>query len=194
MVCWSLILLLCLTGCVGRKEEVIEDTETTLYIQKDGTIESLIVEDFPEDIYSSEELSASIGEMVDFYNHEHESGAVRLVFCRVENGQAFVRLAYKSGQDYAQFNRTDFFYGTVSDALAQGYGKKATLKNAYGDNMVSGETIADLASYHMVVVNEQVQIRTYESILYYSANLEHIDDKTVHVNTEDGKDAIMILK
>ena len=60
--------------------------------------------------------------------------------------------------------------------------------------MVSGEAIADLANYHMVVVNEQVQIRTYESILYYSANLEHIDDKTVHVTSEDGKDAIMILK
>ena len=46
----------------------------------------------------------------------------------------------------------------------------------------------------MLVVSEPVQIRTYESILYISANLEPIDDRTAKVSSETGTNAILILK
>lgn len=192
IVLWSVMLLLCLCACA--KQETVTDTESTLYINQDGSIESLVVEEFPEEKYAAEELMPTVKEIVDVYNQDHTGGSVKLLSCEVVDGQAFVKLHYKTGADYAAFNRTEFFYGTVSDALAAGYGKKATLKNAYGSNTLSGDAIADLSSYRMVVVTEGVQIRTYESILYYSANLDLIDDKTSHVSTETGGEAILVIK
>ena len=192
IVLWSMLLLLCLCACT--KQETVQDTESTLYINQDGSIESLVVEDFPEEQYAAEELEPTLKEIVDVYNQDHTGGSVRLLSCEVQSGQAFVRLHYKTGTDYSVFNRTALFYGSVSDALSSGYGKKATLKNAYGSNTLSGDAIADLSSYRMLVVNEPIRIRTYSSILYYSANLELIDDKTAHVSTETGGEAILIIK
>ena len=192
IVLWSVLLLMFFCACT--KQEAAQDTESTLYINQDGSLDSLVVEDFPEEKYAAEELFPTIREIVDVYNQDHGSGCVKLLSCEVKDGQAFVKLHYKTGADYAAFNRTTFFYGSVADGLAAGYGKKATLKNAYGSNMISGDAIADLSSYRMIVTGEPVQIRTYESILYYSANLDLSDDKTGHVSSESGGEAVLIIK
>ncbi|MBO4902680.1 MAG: hypothetical protein J5518_07795 [Lachnospiraceae bacterium] len=186
-----LLALLFLSGCGAAAD--LEDTESTIYIREDGSIESLIVEPFPEDVYDASELPDMIREMTETYNDEH-TGTVKLISSRVTDGQAFVKLTYESAEDYAAFNRTDFFYGTVAEGIEKGYTKKTTLKNAYGSNIVSGAAIADMSSYHMVVVREPVQVRTYEAILYLSPNLELIDEKTARVSSETDSDAILILK
>ncbi len=192
IVLWSMMLMLCLCGCT--KQEAATDTESTLYINSDGTIDSLIVEDFPEDEYSAEELLETTKDLIAMYDKEHGFGKIKLESCEVSEGTAYVKLSYKSAQDYAAFNRTELFYGTVREGLDAGYAKKTTLKNAYGSNMLSGDAIADLASYHMIVVTEQVQIKTGQSVLYYSANLEPVDDKTMKVSTESNGEAVIITK
>lgn len=191
IILFGLSLLLLMQGCGTTKSA--EDTESTVYILQDGRIESLTVEEFPEDVYDAKELSESVRTMAENYSRDHE-GYVKVERCEVKDGQAYVYLSFQSAQDYAQFNRTDFFYGTVSDALQAGYARKATLKNAFGSNTVSGDAIADMGNYHMVVINEPVQIRTYESILYISANLEPVDEQTVRVSTETNGNAILIMK
>ncbi len=186
------LFLLLLSSC--KTQETVMDTESTLYIKQDGKIESLVVEEFPEDQYSAEELQSRSQEIIDLYNQDHGNGAVHLNSCEVRDGYAYVDLLYRSADDYAKFNRVELFYGTVGEGLEKGYGKKTTLKNAYGTNMLSGDAIADLSSYHMLVVSEPLQIRTEEAVLYYSANLEHIDDRTVRVSSESNGEAILIVK
>ncbi len=186
-------LLLALAGCSAAPDEPA-DTESTIYIRENGSIDSLTVESFPEDLYPAEELETIVKEMADVYNREHGSGAVRVTSCKVEDGQAYVYLSYRNAEDYALFNRTEFFYGTVSEGLSAGYGKKSTLKNIYGSNTVSGGAIADMGNYHMVVVSEPLQVRTYESILYVSADFEPVDDRTVRKSSETDGNAILILK
>ncbi len=189
---WSMLLLLCLAGCNKQQENT--DTVSTLTINRDGTIDSLIVEVFPEEEYEPEELTEVTRQLVAVYDREHGSGRIRMDSCEVIDGVAIVRLHYKSAQDYASFNRTRLFYGTVKEGLDAGYAKKTTLKNAYGSNMLSGDAIADLGNYHMIVVTENIQIRTEESVLYYSANLDPVDDRTMQVSSESAGDAVMITK
>ena len=186
----TLFTVLC--GCGMASDPA--DTESTLYIRENGSIDSLTVEVFPEDQYSAEELEKTVKEMADVYNNDHGSGAVKAGECRVEDGMAYVYLSYRSAEDYAAFNRAEFFYGKVSDALSKGYAKKSILKNTFGSNTVSGDAIADMGNYHMVVFNEPVQVRTYESILYISANVEPVDDRTVRMSSEAIGNAILILK
>ena len=186
------VMLLILSGCEAASDPA--DTESTIYLRENGSIDCLTVEAFPEDRYQAEELEGVVREMAEVYNKEHEAGAIKVGACSVQDGMAYVNLSYRTAEDYAAFNRTDFFYGTVKDALENGYGRKTTLKNTHGSNTVSGDAIADMGSYHMLVVSEPVQIRTYESILYISANLEPIDDRTAKVSSETGTNAILILK
>ena len=188
---WGMVLALLFCGC-GSKP--LEETESTVYIEQDGSITGLVVEPFSEGDYSGEELRDGIGEMIKIYNRDHESGAVKLISLELREGMAYARLHYQSAEDYAAFNGTDFYFGSVSDALSAGYAKKTTLKNAFGSNTVSGDAIADLGSYHMIAVSEHVVIRTYESVLYISANLETVDDKTVRVSDESVGTAYIIIK
>lgn len=167
-------LLLC--GCGFSNEK---STESTIIINKDGTIKSIVVEEFPQDKYDENELRQMIRDNVWAYNNSHDTGDVKLVSCEVVNNVATLTMLYNSSSDYAEFNDKDFYFGTVSAARDAGYAKSATLKNAHGVNTVSGSAIDDLATYHMVVFDEDVLVKTYASVLYYSQNLNLVDDVTV---------------
>ena len=184
---WLIVLmavsLLTVSGC-GFSHETIN--ESTIIINRDGTIDSVIVEDFPVNKYDENELRQMIHDNVWAYNNTHDSGDVKLISCNVADDMVTVEMMYNSGTDYADFNDRDFYFGTVSAARDAGYAKNATLNNAHGDNTVSGEMINDLATYHMVVFDENVNVMTYGSVLYYSSNLEILADNTVR-RTEDAQ-------
>ncbi len=192
VIAFALFIILCLSGCGAN--EAPEDTETTLYMNRDGSVTNVVVEPFSEDEYALEELEQMVRDMASVYNGENGSGRVRCQSVTAADEMVRVVMKYQSAEDYAAFNHTDCFFGSVEDALAEGYAKNATLKNTHGSNMVTGEGIADMARYRMAVVTEPVVVKTYESILYISANLEQIDDTTVRVSSETTGDAVLIIK
>lgn len=183
------VLLTFLSGCKFKGEDV---NESTIFVNRDGSIESVIIEDFPEDKYSADELNSMLRDSVLVYNGNRDLGDVKIISCDVINGVAKVLLNYNSGSDYADFNNRDFYFGTVSAALDAGYAKTATLKNAHGTNTITGNSIYDMATYHMLVFDESVNVKTYASILYYSSNLTIIDENTV-TRDEDAKGLSYII-
>lgn len=192
VIAFALFIILGLSGCARYR--VPDDPETTIYINRDGSLTNVVVEPFSPDEYAPEDLEQMVKDMAAVYNGEHGSGSVRCLSVTAADEMVKVVLKYKSAADYAAFNHTDCFFGSVSDALSAGYAKNATLKNTHGTNTVTGEGIADMANYRMAVITEPVVVKTYESILYISANLEPIDDTTARVSSETTGDAVLIIK
>lgn len=178
-------------GCSMKGETI---NESTIIINRDGTIKSIVVEEFPEDKYDAGELRQMIHDNISSYNSNHDAGDIKLISCSVADNTATVEILYNSSSDYSEFNDRDFYFGTVSAALDAGYAKSATLKNAHGENTVSGSTINDMATYHMIVFDEDVNVNTYASVLYYSGNLSIIDDNTVARDSETGGLSYIIVK
>lgn len=176
LLLFAILSLMIFSGCNLKPESA---NESTIIINRDGTIKSVIVESFPQDVYDEGELRQMIHDSISVYNNLHDSGDVKLISLTVDSDVARVEMLYNSGKDYAEFNNKDFYFGTVSAALDAGYAKSATLKNAHGDNTVSGSMINDLGTYHMIVSDENVNLSAYASVLYYSGNLEVMDDNTV---------------
>lgn len=192
---WLIVLLavsLLMTSGCGFSRETLN--ESTIIINRDGTIDSVIAEDFPSDKYDVNELRQMIHDNIWAYNNTHDSGDIKLLSCNVTDDFATVEIKYNSASDYADFNDRDFFFGTVSSALDAGYARKATLKNAHGDNTVSGTMINDLSTYHMVVFDESVNVMTYASVLYYSSNLDVLEDNTVRRNDDAKGLSYIIIK
>ena len=105
----ALAAVLLLSGCGGIEKM----TETTVTVDDKGTVEELLLEDFSDETYNEEELTAQINELVEAYNKEAGSEAVSVKSMQVKDKQAKVQLEYQSVADYRGFNQVDFFAGWV---------------------------------------------------------------------------------
>ena len=110
----ALAAVLLLSGCGGIEKM----TETTVTVDDKGTVEELLLEDFSDETYNEEELTAQINELVEAYNKEAGSEAVSVKSMQVKDKQAKVQLEYQSVADYRGFNQVDFFAGSGSTAHA----------------------------------------------------------------------------
>lgn len=101
----ALAAVLLLSGCGGIEKM----TETTVTVDDKGTVEELLLEDFSDETYNEEELTAQINELVEAYNKEAGSEAVSVKSIQVKDEQAKVQLEYQFVADYRGFNQVDFF-------------------------------------------------------------------------------------
>lgn len=80
----ALAAVLLLSGCGGIEKM----TETTVTVDDKGTVEELLLEDFSDETYNEEELTAQINELVEAYNKEAGSEAVSVKSMQVKDKQA----------------------------------------------------------------------------------------------------------
>ena len=107
-----------LAGCGNGKSEPSADMDT-VSINKDGTIEHMIIDWFNKEYYDIDELAAKAQEKIDSFNN----GTDRIMLDSAEekDGKIIVKMVYKTGDDYTQFNNRELFYGTVAEASAMGF-------------------------------------------------------------------------
>ncbi len=119
----AILLLLAFTltatimGCGKKYSDV---ARSTVYVEKNGSVVSVDIEDFSMDYYSEDELDSYIKEMVDTYTSTYGE-SIELKDISVEDDKAKVVINYDSLDDYARLNNVSLFQGTVSDAKTSGY-------------------------------------------------------------------------
>ncbi len=175
-------LALLLGGC-GKSEAEI----TTIAIQKDGTIEHTMIEDFTED--SVDMLQSVMLEKAAEYNNSISDGSITVETVEAGEGVVRVVMTYPSAADFDGFMNMDvvdvdpalrapFFYGTVEEAFTEGYDLDVSLHGAEGDNLIQGkEDLLLLGANKIIIYDNQmnlgapVQISMPESVLYISDNV-----------------------
>ena len=177
-----LAVLLVLAAC-GKEAPV--DTNT-VSVEKDGTIKTILIEDFTQAYYDADELRKMIDDEVADYNKEAGADKVTVAAFEPEEGRVRLELDFAGSDDYAKFNSREFFSGTAAQALALGM-EIPDLVDAQGGETIASRKILENSAYKLVVTDEAQDVRLPGKVLYYSEGLTLKDKKTVTVSKEQEK-------
>lgn len=184
-----------LTGCGKTAVE-----KTTIAIQKDGTIEHTIVEDFGEG--SVDALESMMSEKAAAYNNSNSAGEKGVTVDAVEAGEGVVRvvMTYPDADAFDGFMNMDvvevdpalrapFFYGTVEEAYVQGFDLEVELRSAEDDSVLQGkDDILAMGKNRIIIYDNEmnlgspVQIRTQDKPLYISGNVSVAGKNVVEIS------------
>ena len=200
---WKKISLLVLAGFIlgGCGKTTVE--VTTIAIQKDGTIEHTMIEDFGEE--SVDSLRSMMMEKVAAYSESDPEAGNGITVNTVEADGSVVKvvMTYPDADSFDGFMNMDvaavdpalrapFFYGTVEDAYMQGYDLDITLQSADGGETLQGKNELLTMGKNKIIIydNEMnlgapVQISTQEEPLYISDNVTVAGKKVMEVSETD---------
>ena len=169
-----------LAGCSSTKlPEVIETT--TISIDDEGGITSYLVEEFNKEYYDVSELTQMAVEDAAAYNEEHQEGEVipltviDVKEITVDGGDKVVlQHKYNSDEDYAQYNGSEFFFGTVEEAMAEGYDLGALLNSVKDNTPLPQEELTKNPG------NTHVLITDAKATFYCPHKITHVGDGVVY--------------
>lgn len=169
------------SGCAGT-----QDAEaTTLYVDEDGMLEQVIVETVEEDAFTQEELRNYIRDDLAEYAETAGSEAVTLESCRLSGNTARITLNYASAGDYAAYNQVECFLGTEQEARDAGYNFDGSFLDGSG-NAVDMNSVQISEEAHVLILEEVINVRLPEEVLYTTSNASVSDGQTVTVEGETG--------
>lgn len=181
-----------LAGCA---EQTKAPTETGLKVEKSGEIVSTIVESFEKEYYSQASLQEMIEDEITSYQ---KNGAITLNKVEVqeaENGNTVtVEITYASGQDYAAFNDTKLFFGTVSEAQAAGYAIPTDLVSVKEDRTITAEELDGMKEKYVFITNESLPVTLPEKAAFVTQDTEIISSNCIKAREEGAKLTYVIMK
>ena len=166
-----LTAILCLAGCNS-----IEDAkETTVTIDKNGSVVQLVKEDFPSDQYDGEELTETVNQQLSEYNLDAGAENIILKSSEIAENKVTMLLEYVEDDDYRKFNNIDFYAGDVSTAVDEGYGFDGKFYTSQKKDVRIG-TIPDVCmDDKVIIIKEPLTVQVPGELLYVSANMEIVD-------------------
>lgn len=197
---WNRILPLAATVLLlgGCGKAVVETT--TIAIQKDGTIEHTMVENFGEE--SLDALQSMMTDKAAAYNSSSGAG-VTVDTVEEEEGIVRVVMTYPDAASFDGFMNMDvvavdpalrapFFYDTVEDAYMQGFDLEVKLQSVEGEEVLQGKDDILLMGKNKLIIydNEMnlgapVQISTQEKPLYISSNVTVAGKNLLEISDTD---------
>ena len=95
------VLLLATAGCGSAGGIDV----TTLILKEDGSLTSVVVEEFSAEYYDVEELKTQVEEEAAAYNKRAGEERIKITECKAEGGTVRLVMEYMDAGDYAEFNR-----------------------------------------------------------------------------------------
>lgn len=181
----ALTALLLLSGCGGIEKM----TETTVTVNDKGTVEELLLEDFSDETYKEEELTAQINGLVEAYNKETGKEAVSVKNLQVKDKKAKVQMEYQTVADYRGFNQVDFFAGSVQEAQKEGYTFASDFTDAKGKDASKAGIPDGCEKKQVIIIREPMQVLVPGTILYVSKNMEVVNESQARLPADDDTDA-----
>lgn len=191
MVVFFFLTIFMLWGCSKQSFDANEDT---VYVKEKGTVIGAVVESFDKDYYDEDELNALIAEEVEEYNKEAGEDTLEIQKFEVEDKVAKVFIEYATGEDYAAFNKVEFFSGTIRQALEKEYEFNVEFFSAEDGKAVDKDTALSNEEYRVVVLEEPILVESDTDILYYSDNTDILSKTKVKVSEEAEGLAYIIYK
>jgi len=188
-------MALCLTGCsLFAKMDPVEVTQsataTSVIAVEDGSVKQIIIDELDQSYYDGTELKQSINDTLLDYNSKN-GGSITAEDVTVDaNKSVRVVLNYKNAAEYADFNETTLFVGTLSEAAAAGY----VIPNLIDEkgNVVDGGTASSLKEGKVLVTNEALDVYISGKIKYRSENVVLANDANYKASTV-GEDVSYIV-
>ena len=155
-----ILLAVLLSGCgqAGMPENV---QEPALAVADGGQVTACMVGEFDRFYYDLDELTEMArAEAAAYGGTLGETAPVRVDGVKASDdgsNRVIVTYIFDSPESYEGFLRTVLqfdellFYGTVSEALAQGYGSNVTLQSVKDDSLMTGTELAQKQEKHLII-------------------------------------------
>lgn len=184
--------VLALGGCGSAK---VPDTidNTSIIVNGDGTVTSYVVDIFDKDYYSIDELQTMAAEEVAEYNEANataeNANAPAITLEKVElledSDKVMVLHQYDGAESYADFNDGVLFYGTVGQAVANGYDLDVDLIKANGTETMDSETLKSNSQKNILITDEKAFIYCPKKVAYVSHEAVMNEDGSVDATQSD---------
>lgn len=189
-----IMAITCIIAGCGRVNASSSDMDT-ISVMKDGKIVQTIVDHFDQNYYDVDELSAMTNEKIELYSDA--DGDIVCESVEEKDDMIVVKIAYKTSEDYTDFNGGEFFFGTVKEALEAGYSVKDMVLD--DGQALSDTQLKQIENNHVVIIQAEAEnelgINVYDKILYISADAVLSGKKDVIIGTgEKNKLSCIVFK
>lgn len=192
-LCLAAVLL---AGC-GQTSvpETIE--EPTLILTGDGGVTACLVGEFDKSYYDLSELTEMAREEAAEYGLALD-GTARVTVKNVEtvrDGSSRIALTYvfDGTESYEDYIGESLFYGTVAEALSQGYGG-VTLESVRDGVSMTGEELAGETDRHLIVTDTKAVIYCPDRVEYVSSGASLNGDGSVDASETEGLVYILLRR
>lgn len=183
LLCTLTLVTLLLTGCNSS----FDPSVTSLYIQKDGTLISAVVESFEKDYYSFSEFESMIKKEVDNHNNMFSEPAIDIERLELEDDTLYLLLQFDNADAYEQYSEEYCFLGTIDEALDEGLPFDMLFKDAESTEFTTTE-VTEKKDNHVVIVQSEGFIQLESTIKYVSNNVEIISEHMAEVMSMDDEE------
>lgn len=194
-----LLMVLMMTGCGEAKVPTAID-KPMISIAKSGEVTEYLVGEFSgKDYYDVSELSSMAAEEAARYNTANQTGTVTPVKMEkvevLEDGSGRVCIVYQydSAESYTGFNEASLFYGTVDEAVSQGYSVDISLMsvNSSGQTLTADQ-LRQTTDKKLIIAPWGVHIYCPGRVEYISDNAAMADDGSVDAAGAEGPVYILV--
>lgn len=194
----SLAVLLLVTSC-GQAGGPDHPEGPALVLAGDGKVTAYLVGEFDKDYYSLDELETMAKEEAAAFGGAGEGGAAPVSVEKVEayadgSGRVIVTYGFDSTGSYEAFIGGQLFYGTVSEALLQGFARDVVLKSVSGDTQMNADELSQQSGLHLIVTDVSAVIYCPEKVTHVSAGAVLNQDGSVDVSQAGGTVYILLRK
>lgn len=169
-----------LAGCSEPEQVYVPVTSNTLEVTETGDLIAYIVEDFDKDYYDINELKTMVEAESASYNEKSAglvegAGRAPIIVDKVmmaEDGskKAVVALNFANSVVYEDYMGEQAFFGTVAEAMAEGYELAGMLKSVKKGDVLTGEKLQKSGEQMILIVGDEVTVRIYGAVQYLSDN------------------------
>ena len=191
------VLMVWLTAC-GSGADAEQETVNSLILDKDGSVENMIIEGFDKDYYDLDGLNAMIKDSIEQYCRQNPSADITLKGSEVSDGQVRVSMKYDSAASYMGYNSETLFVGTVQEAYSAGYDLNISLTDVKdSSNTIGNQELLEMGEKHIVIIQlpstmtDGMRLQCFGEILYISDGVNLISKKTADIEQSQGVSVVV---
>lgn len=189
-----------LVGCGQAKVPEIVNV-TSIAVTEEGTVTSYLVDVFDKDYYNISDLASMATEEVAEYNTAHQTGETTPVTLdKVEaladgSGKVVVTHTYDSADTFTDYNEGSvLFYGTVADAVKEGYDLDVVLNSVKDDAIYIESQILQEQDRYVLITDEKAVLYAPKKVTHISENAVYREDGSVDASQAEGTVVILMKK
>ena len=183
----AMIVCVCyLSGCsmldqiIGADDWKEWTPETTsVQVHADGSLTETIFDTLDQTWYQGNELQDMIARSMNEYNASHGDGSIQVTSYSDADGKVKVVIDYRTGEDFAAYNNTQFCCGSMLDAQMKGFLFEGSFyavdkDRLHGEAMDSAEPLSH-KEYSVVISDGTHVVQVPGEIRYVSKGAQPVN-------------------
>lgn len=201
VLCLAAVLL---AGC-GQTKTPETITDTTVVVNRNGSLTYYMVGEFNKNYYNLEELTAMVqGEAAKFNESRSAGGSAvpvvveSVAYQTAGSNRVVISYRFDGGESFGRFTEEyteeSYFYGTLQEAADKGYLDGVTLKSTKDGSPISQEQMEKNGSARLIITNVKAQFYCPTQVTWLSGGLSPGEGGSVNTTGVEGLVYIVFKK